>query len=171
MSTAALVGLQEYLRTTYHPDCDYVDGVLVERNVGQTDHSKLQRGLIVWFDSRSRELRLAPFPEQRVKISARRFRVTDLCVVALPEPDEQIFTQPPYICIEILSPDDTFPSLQERFDDYLAMGVPNIWVLDPASRRGWRVSREGHLEALDGILRTGDGRVEMQIADLFASND
>ncbi len=168
MSTAALVGLQEYLTTTYRPDCDYVDGVLVERNVGQNDHSELQGEVFTFFRSRRQELHLAVFPALRIQISARRFRVPDICVVTLPEPDEQIFTQPPYICIEILSPDDTFPSLQERFDDYLAMGVPNIWVLDPASRRGWRVTREGHFEALDGVLRTGDGRVEMRMADLFA---
>src|SRR5208283_1621385 len=134
-------------------------------------HSELQGEVFTFFRSRRQELRLAAFVEQRIKISARRFRIPDICVVPLPEPDEQIFTLPPYICIEILSPDDTFPSLQERFDDYLAMGVPNIWVLDPASRRGWRITREGHLEALDGVLRTADGRVEMRMADLFAVND
>ena len=42
MRTAALVSLEEYLATSYHPDCDYVDGMLTERNVGQKDHSKLQ---------------------------------------------------------------------------------------------------------------------------------
>ena len=47
------------------------------------------------------------------------------------------------------------------------MGAPNVWVLDPATRRGWRITREGHLEALDGVLRTSDDRVEMPIADLF----
>ena len=171
MSTAALVSLQDYLTTTYHPDCDYVDGVLVERNVGQKDHSKLQGGVLVWFYARRQELRLAAFVEQRIRVGSRRFRIPDICVVPLPEPDEQVFTQPPYICIEILSPEDTFPRLQERFDDYLAMGVPNIWVLDPGTRRGWRITREGHLEALDGVLRTGDGQVEMRIADLFSLLD
>ena len=171
MSTAALVSLQEYLTTTYRPDCDYVDGVLVERNVGQKDHSKLQGEVFTFFRSRRRELRLAAFPEQRIRISARRFRIPDICVTSLPEPDEQIFTEPPYICIEILSPEDTFPRLQERFDDYLAMGVPNVWVLDPGSRRGWAVTREGHFEALDGVLRTADGRVEMRILDLFTPGD
>ncbi len=86
----------------------------------------------------------------------------------MPEPSEQIFTQPPYICIEIFSPDDNFPKLQQRFDDYLAMGVVNIWVLNPASRRGWWITREGHMEALDGALRTHDGVVAMPITDLFA---
>src|SRR5271170_3244253 len=103
MSTAALVSLQEYLTTTYRPDCDYVDGVLVGRNVGQKDHSKLQGEAFAFFRSRRQELRLAAFVEQRIRVSARRFRIPDVCVVPLPEPDEQIFTQPPYICIEILS--------------------------------------------------------------------
>ena len=86
MSTAALVSLQEYLTTTYHPDCDYVDGVLVERNVGQRDHSELQGEVFTFFRSRRQELRLAAFVEQRIRVSTRRFRIPDICVVPLPRP-------------------------------------------------------------------------------------
>jgi hypothetical protein len=57
--------------------------------------------------------------------------------------------------------------MQERFDDYLAMGVPNVWAIDPGTRRAWRITREGHLEALDGVLRTSDGRVALPVAELF----
>jgi Uma2 family endonuclease len=171
MGTATLVGVEEYLATTYRPDCDFVDGVLIERNVGTKDHSKLQREVLAWFRDRRRELRLTAFPEQRIRVSGRRYRIPDVCVTPLPEPDEQIFTQPPYICIEVLSPDDSFPKLQDRLDDYLTMGVPNIWVLDPASRREWSIAREGHFEALDGILRTGDGRVAMPVTALFQIED
>ena len=167
MSTATLVSVDEYLATSYRPDCDFVDGELIERNLGTKDHGKLQRRVLIWFENRRRELALTTFPEQRVRISARRYRIPDVCVVPLPEPDEQIFTQPPYICIEVLSPDDSFSKYQERLDDYIAMGVPNIWVLDPPSRRGWSIAREGHFEALDGILRTNDGRVVMPVAELF----
>jgi Uma2 family endonuclease len=167
MSMATLVSVEEYLSTTHRPDRDFVDGVLIERNVGTKDHSKLQGEVLGWFRDHRQELRLIAFPEQRIKVARFRYRIPDVCVVPLPEPDEQIFTQPPYICIEVLSPDDSFPKLQERFDDYLAMGVPNIWVLDPSSRRGWSIAREGHFEALDGILRTSDGRVSMTLAELF----
>lgn len=52
-------------------------------------------------------------------------------------------------------------------DDNLAMGVPNIWVIDPARRRGYRVTREGYLEALDGILRNHDGELALPLAELF----
>lgn len=167
MSTAPVVSLQEYLTSTYHPDCDYADGVLVERNVGTKDHSRLQGEVFAWFRARRRVLQLAAFPEQRIQVAPRRFRVPDVCVVALPEPDEQVFTAPPYLCVEILAPEDGFPKLQERLDDYLRLGMPNVWILDPASRRAWWISGEGHFEALDDVLRTRDGRVQMQIAELF----
>jgi Uma2 family endonuclease len=171
MSTATLVSMEEYLATSYRPDCDYVDGTLVDRNVGQKDHSKVQRGIIRWFGECRRALRVDAFPEQRVQVNRQRCRVPDICVVRLPEPDEQVFTQPPYICIEVLSPEDTFPRLQERFDDYLEMGVPNVWVIDPASHRGWGITHEGHLEARDGCLRTHDGQVSLPIAELFMADD
>jgi Uma2 family endonuclease len=171
MSTATLVSVDEYLTTTYRPDCDFIDGVLEERNVGTNDHSALQGAVYRWVWERGRTPGFRPFIEQRIRVSQRRYRVPDICVVPLPKPEEQIFTQPPYICIEILSPNDTFPKLQARFDDYLAMGVPNIWVLDPGSRRGWTITRQGHLEALDGKLRTTDKRLIMPLADLFQPED
>ncbi|HLI64222.1 MAG TPA: hypothetical protein VKV05_12550 [Terriglobales bacterium] len=39
MATAAQhrVTIEEYLRSCYRPDCDYVDGELQERNLGELD--------------------------------------------------------------------------------------------------------------------------------------
>jgi Uma2 family endonuclease len=93
-----------------------------------------------------------------------------VCVVRLPEPDEQVFTSPPYICIEILSPEDTFSRLQVRLDDYLRMGVPNVWVLDPTLQRAWQIKREGHIEPADQILRSEDNYIVMPLADLFSDS-
>lgn len=171
MSTAALISVEEYLATPFSPDCDFVDGQLIERNLGTNDHSTLQGEILGWFRDRRRELRLKALPEQRIRISHRRFRVPDVCVYPIPVPSEQVLTHPPYICIEVLSPDDSFRTLRDRLDDYLAMGIPNLWTLDPASRRGWTVTREGLLEALDGILRTTDGRVVLPIAELFLPDE
>jgi Uma2 family endonuclease len=169
MSTATLVSIDEYLTTTYRPDCDFVDGVLLDRNLGTNDHSELQGAVYRWLWERRPELGLRPVMEQRIRVSSRRYRIPDVCVVPEPKPNEQIFTEPPYICVEVLSPDDSFRTLQDRLDDFLKMGVPNIWVLDPASRRGWSITREGHFEALDGVLRTSDTRVTMPLRELFES--
>ncbi|MEP7354004.1 MAG: Uma2 family endonuclease [Acidobacteriota bacterium] len=167
MGSATLVRAEEYLATTFHPDCDYVDSVIEERHGGQKDHSSLQTSLPIWFWARRKELRLKAFVEQRLKVTTTRFRVPDVCVVDLPAPEEQVFHQPPFIVIEVLSPDDTVPKLQERLDDYLSMGVVNLWVLEPASRRAWWITPDGHFEARDGVLRTTDGRVTLPIGELF----
>jgi len=37
-----MISLHEYLSTVFEPDCEYVDGELVERNTGELEHSALQ---------------------------------------------------------------------------------------------------------------------------------
>jgi hypothetical protein len=39
----AAVSIGEYLTGDYEPDCDYVDGVLEERNLGESNHAGFQR--------------------------------------------------------------------------------------------------------------------------------
>ncbi len=46
MASAALVPVAEYLRSSYEPDADLVDGRIEERVVGDREHSDLQRQLL-----------------------------------------------------------------------------------------------------------------------------
>src|SRR5579864_9477966 len=103
MATGALVSVEEYLHTSYRPDCEYVDGVILERNLGASDHSRIQISFGAYFYVREKQWRLRVFPEQRVQVKATRFRVPDLCVMLGPGPFEPIIRTPPFICIEILS--------------------------------------------------------------------
>src|SRR5258708_39435130 len=77
MKTAALVPLEEYLNTTYNPDCDYVDGEVVERNLGEQDHSDIQSELVHFFRTRRKQWSVYAYVEQRVQVAPRRFRVPD----------------------------------------------------------------------------------------------
>lgn len=131
-----MLSVTNYLASSYSPDSEYVDGRIVERNLGTKDHSKLQTALAAWFYQRRRDLNIAVFVEQRVQTRAYRFRVPDLCVT-FEEPEEQVFTKPPYLCIEILSPDDRLDDTQAKASEYLAFGVPYVWVIDPATLTGW----------------------------------
>jgi len=167
MNAATLVPVEEYLRTTYHPDCDYVDGEVLERNVGERDHSKVQRELILYFGTRAKKWNLQVYPEQRVQVSARRFRIPDVCVVIGPEPTDQIFRDPPFICIEILSKDDTLDQMQEKIDDFLRFGVRYVWVINPRNRRAWVYSPDGSREIKDGVLRTENPSLAVPLGELF----
>jgi hypothetical protein len=64
----ALLTLEEYLHTVYHPDCDFVDGHLEERNLGETAHGLLQVELSYWFRSRSEEWKIRVITELRTSL-------------------------------------------------------------------------------------------------------
>jgi Uma2 family endonuclease len=169
MATATQISVEEYLRTTYRPDRDYVDGEVLERNLGEYEHSRPQMRLIMFFGVREKEWCIRVVPEQRVQVKASRFRIPDICVVLADSPVEAIFRRPPFICIEILSKDDTFKSVTERLDDYLAMGVPNVWVVEPHMRRGYIYSSDGFLEVKDGVLRVPNSEIAVPLASIFES--
>jgi hypothetical protein len=42
MAASTVISLEEYLHSMYRPDCDYVDGNVIERNVGEFAHSLMQ---------------------------------------------------------------------------------------------------------------------------------
>src|SRR5205807_1054830 len=103
--------------------------------------------------------------EQRVQVSPTRFRIQDICVVLGGRPKEQIFTTPPFICIEILSPEDRLSRVQERMNDYLHFGVPYMWLLDPETQKAYRWTAEGMHEVSE--LRTEQPEIVIPLAELF----
>jgi Uma2 family endonuclease len=93
--------------------------------------------------------------------------VPDICVMAGGDPDEEIFTTPPFLCIEVLSPDDRMSRMQDKIGDFLSMGVRYVWLIDPYARRAWTHTNEGCFEAKDGVLRTKDPDIEMPLSEIM----
>ena len=54
MATSTRLSLSEYMKTSYRPDREYVDGELRERNVGKWEHARLQALLASWFGSQEK---------------------------------------------------------------------------------------------------------------------
>ena len=167
VKTEALVPVEEYLRTTYDPDCDYVDGEVLERNLGELDHSDLQGELLHYFRARRTSGKLFAFPGQRVQVSTTRFRVPDICVYVGKKPKDQIPTTPPFICIEILSPEDRLERTQQKIDDYLNFGMPYVFVINPRNRRAWSYTKDGSTEIKDGVLRTENPALTVPLDEIF----
>ena len=164
MSAATSIPISEYLSTSYRPDREYVDGALLERNVGEYSHSRTQGRLLVFFSLREREWGIIPLVEQRVQVKPRRFRVPDLCVLRS-RPQGGIVDAPPLLCVEILSPEDRVSEMQERIDDYLAFGVPHVWVIDPERRKGWIHAAGSSHPVTDGVLRAEE--MAVSLAEIF----
>ncbi len=168
-ATPVRISTSEYLHTSYRPDCDYVDGVIEERNLGELDHSAVQRALLKWFIQHERDLPLTAYPELRIQVSPTRFRVADICVISTSAPREQVIQTPPVAVIEVLSPEDRVSRYLIRLEDYRKMGVRNVWVIDPAERKGFDFSTGNWIETASFADATTGLRLDL--AALFASID
>jgi Uma2 family endonuclease len=166
MGTGTLIAVDEYLRTSYRPDCDFIDGEILARNVGKRKHSFAEGEIVSWFNRQKDVLKLQALPELRVQLGPGRIRIPDVVVCEIPIPEEEVFTSPPYLCIEVMSPDDTISAMQDRLDDYIRFNVLNVWVIDPWKHRGWRISADGWAAA-PGIMHTAEGRITMPLAEVL----
>ena len=107
------ISVREYLRTSYSPDCEYVDGRIEERNLGEKEHSILQTFLAFLFRLHRVEWGVEVFAELRTHVAARRFRIPDVLVTRAGVKFESVLDSPPLIAIEILSPDDRLSGMQQ----------------------------------------------------------
>jgi Uma2 family endonuclease len=130
--TLPLVPVEEYLSTAYHPDREYVDGVLLERSMPTMFHAVLQGLLFLHFNGLERQCGFITLLELRTRIIDRaRYRIPDLLLAAIPIPKSRIMEAVPLAVIEILSPDDRVSDTLERYRDYVQLGVANIVQMDP----------------------------------------
>jgi Uma2 family endonuclease len=169
MGTSFLVSEQEYLTTSYEPDCEYGDGIL--RNVGEPPHGLIQTALASFLYERRKRFRGRVITELRLGIAPRKYRIPDVCVFLQPVPSDPVPGTPPFIAIEILSPEDRMSRVRKKIDEYLAFGVPYVWLIDPERRRADVYTASAIYEAKDGVLRTEDPAIEVPLAELFQAPD
>ena len=170
MMTSTAVPLEEYLRTCYEPDAEYVDGRLVERNPGEWKHGLLQALLTGIFVERGKG-RFRVMTELRMRVTNEpRYRIPDICAVSLAQPYERFLTHPPHLVIEIVSPDDEPADMLAKIGEYLAMGIPHIWVVDPNKRKVVESDTQGIRENSSRIVQT-DLVGSVDFNDLFAKVD
>jgi len=137
-----------------------------ERNMGEGPHSALQKFFIVYFAAREVELGVRVWPEHRVQVAPTRYRVPDVCLTRWTEPMERILRTPPLLCIEILSPEDRMGAMQEKIDDYRAMGVGVVWVVDPWRRLAYQTDGRS-LQQVDE-LRVRGTAIHVRTSQAFA---
>lgn len=150
------ITVQDYLKMSRDPDCEYVAGVVEERPVGEYDHSTWQIALAAYFLSREKDLNILSRPELRVQVADDSFRVPDVTLLSRDAPREQIITHAPLAVFEILSPEDTMTKMLDKLADYERMGIAGIWVIEPTRRAYYRY-REGQLTPTTELELPGKG--------------
>jgi Uma2 family endonuclease len=163
--------LDEYLHSVYHPDCDFVDGHIEERNLGEYEHSALQAMIASWFIQRRKEWCIHVTTEYRTRVSPSRVRIPDVSIFPTGGPAEKVRVTPPLLAIEILSPEDRLPRVLTRLNDFVAMGVPNLWLIDPADRLAYTYTREGLRLIEHTRLEIPGSPIYLDLPEIFSALD
>jgi len=167
-----MMTVEEYRHTSFDgPDRDYVDGEVIERNMGELPHARLQARLIQVLSVLAETLRLQVLPEIRIQIATTRFRVADVAVWRAGPIGQRIPTVPPFLVVEILSQEDRLVRLQPKIQEYLAHGVEWVWVVDPDERRALSYSPADPGGVLVDELRARNPDLTIPLADLLSALD
>lgn len=163
--------IDEYLRSIYHPDRDFVDDHLEERNLGEFEHSTIQSALSAWFFTHRTAWKIRVASEYRTRVSKSRVRIPDVSIFLNDGLKEKVRTTAPLLCIEILSPEDRMPRVLKRLDDFLDMGVASLWLIDPVERQAFVYDRNG-LRLIDGPrLELPGSPIFLNLPELFSALD
>ncbi len=135
---AGFVSVEEYFKSEYEPDAEYVDGVIEERSPGNYDHACWQRDICMWIAERAEGWNVRVLMSYTVRVAPTRYRVPDVVVWDREQPTERILTRAPIAVFEVLSPEDTFARVWRKLKDYEAMGIPAIVVIHPELNRVYR---------------------------------
>lgn len=167
MSAGTLISLKEYLATSYSPDREYRNGVLLERNVGERAHALLQILLGAYLVRRREEWQIEAFTELRIRVSSDWYPIPDVCIYPLPGFEERYPEQPPLLWVEILSPDDRMIDVWAKASDLVANGVPNVWIINPHSLESELRTAAGMQPIADKILRLPDSPIVIPLLEVM----
>jgi len=147
------VSEEEYLRTDYEPNCEYLDGVLVPKPFPDRIHSRLQLLLGSYLLSIEQAYGLSTTLEIHTRIRPGRWRVPDIAVVRsgwkdrYPDVDAA-----PLFTIEIVSKDEPWSELRGKVTDHLSMGIGTVIVSDPHTRTVLVATQSQSLREIDPPL-------------------
>jgi len=165
----SFVSVEEYRHSHYEPDVDYVDGALEERNTCLIDHSEIQGELAMIFRNHRVEWGVDAYLSPRVQVCPTRFRIPDVCV--MPAGWRLRGQKTPLLCLEVKSEEYNLEREVARAQDYLQMGVREVWIFDPETRTAYVLRGEVMTQQRHGALKLTDTAIKLDLAALFGVLD
>jgi Uma2 family endonuclease len=134
------ISVEEYLSNPAYEHHEYVDGEVVERNVGTTKHgsvaSRCVFKLIEWMLSHPGGLVSV---EQHCRLSdgvGYCYRVPDVAYISH-HTNEPFIQGAPDFAVEVRSPKDAISDQLKKFDEYFANGCKLGWLFIPEEEAVW----------------------------------
>ncbi|WP_263375253.1 Uma2 family endonuclease [Granulicella aggregans] len=167
---SVFVSEEEYLGTVYRPECDYVDGRLTDRNIGEWNHSRVMTTVMCLLAACENEREWYVLPACRTEVAPGRYRCPDVQVVSRFPKIDRIVRRPPLLVVEVISPHDTWHRLRTVFKDWLAMGVEHVWAFEPAVATAYRVDLNGMWRVREPELSVPGTQFRLVLYEVFATD-
>jgi len=162
MATATFVPVAEYLRTSYEPACEYIDGVLRPKSMGTKKHALLQHRLCKAIERQGYQA----LPEITVRVAQTRYLIPDVAVDR--EIEDPYPTKPVPLVIEVLSPEDRLGAALAKCEEYHQWGVPVCWVIDPERQTAWEYRKGGEPTKIDRRGTMTASEISVELDEMFA---
>ena len=161
------MSVEEYLHTTFDgADREYLDGEVVERNMGNKSHGRVQLRLGSILQAFEQRTGIYVVVEVRQRVTSTRYRIPDVAVFEN-EPEEEVPSTPPLVAIEILSLDDRVGYVIPKLEEYRRWGVRHIWLADPDNRKLFTYGDAGLHEVTE--LNLPQHGIVLTLADVFGA--
>lgn len=166
-----LISIDDYFAGSFAPDVEFVDGALEQRTAVEWDHGFLLAALAAWFCDHRAEWKVDALIGYWTRTSETRVRLPDICVVRQDAPVERVGVTAPLLCVEILSPEDRPGRVMRRLDDFVAMGVEHLWIVDPMDRSASTYTRAG-MKPVEGTrLEIAGTGIWLDVGEMFGLLD
>ena len=159
--STTLLSVEEYLKYSEKPNCEYIDGVLRPKPVPTKPHSEVQYALVRLLRGQG----LEALPEMTLRMGPTRFLIPD--VIADEFIEDPYPTKPVVLCVEILSPEDRLGAIFTKCEEYHAWGVPHCWVIDPIKQSAWAYDAQCDPVKIESGDTLRAGSLVVRLSDLF----
>jgi Uma2 family endonuclease len=168
MNSKVAISVDQYLKMSFEDaDCEYLDGEILERNMGELPHAVMQGKLLLLLNQLGSQVGLQIVPEIRIQIKPTRYRVADIAVWRPGPIGSRIPTVSPFLAVEILSPEDRMVRMLPKIQEYLGIGVEWVWLIDPFERKALAYSQQNKAGVLTEVLTTENPSIEIALETLW----
>ncbi len=160
--------------------CELIDGVLVEKPVGDRE------SLLAYYLGRRmgdivdpNDLGILLGPDGFFRLGGKQLRAPDVSFTPwsfLPReeiPEEAYWSVAPTLAVEVLSPDNTVAEIDRKIGEFFAEGTKLFWVIDPETKSAKVYTSPKRFKELDESGTLDGGKVlpgfKLPLAELFAA--
>jgi Uma2 family endonuclease len=159
--------------------CELIDGRIVRKNPTGRSHAVLISNLVAALSVFARPRKLGQVLSGEVGIYTRRspdsVRAADIAFVSRARlaglSANGYLTVAPELIVEVTSPADRWQDVRQKLEEYFAIGVQRVWIVEPDKRTMLVYSASVDVRAYrEGDILIGEGVLEgftLPIGELF----